>query len=117
MRPYSDIDIGIYLPEDPDILSLGDLVGCLESALGRPVDILLLRGLPERNSQLAFRVANEGILITEQQRHRYTQFKKQAFLYYLDTEYLRRLTRPALRRRVLSGNMGRRNYVRQNCPP
>ncbi len=111
MRPYSDIDIGIYLPEDPDILSLGDLVGRLESALGRPVDILLLRGLPERNPELAFRVANEGILITEQQRHRYAQFKKQAFLYYLDTEYLRRLTRPALRRRVLSGNMGRRNYV------
>ncbi|MCA1755185.1 MAG: nucleotidyltransferase domain-containing protein [Spirochaeta sp.] len=111
MLPFSDIDIGLYLPEDPDILSLGDVAGRLETALRRPVDILLLRGLPERDPELAFRVADEGVLITEDRRHRYAQFKKQAFLYYLDTEYLRKLTRSALHRRVLSGNMGRRNYV------
>jgi predicted nucleotidyltransferase len=68
--PFSDIDIGTQVPEDPDILTLGDVTGRLESAMGRPVDILLLRGLPERDPELAFRVATEGTLITEQRRHR-----------------------------------------------
>ncbi len=112
MRPYSDIDIGLYVPEDPEILTLGDVTGRLESNLGRPVDILLLRGLPERDPELAFRVASEGVLITEHRRHRYADFKKQAYLYYLDTQHLRELMRSTLRHRVLKGNMGRRNYLR-----
>lgn len=111
MRPFSDIDIGIHAPEDPDILTLGDVAGRLESALARPVDLLLLRGLPERNPELAFRIARDGIPIVERHRHQYADFKKQAFLYYLDTEYLRHQTRTALYRRVLGGNMGRRDYV------
>jgi predicted nucleotidyltransferase len=111
MRPFSDIDIGLLLPVEPEILELGDIAGRLESALGRPVDVLLLRRLPERNPELAFRIADEGVLITESRPNSFAQFKKQAFLYYLDTEYLRRLTRTALHRRVLSGNMGRRNYA------
>ena len=91
--------------------ALAALAGRLESALGRPVDIILLRGLPERDPGMTFRVADEGILITERRQHCYAHYKKQAFLYYLDTEYLRRLTRSALHHRVLSGNMGRRDYV------
>ena len=111
MRPFSDIDIGLHAPENPDILTLGDVAGRLESTLARPVDLLLLRGLPERDPELAFRVAREGVLVMERCRYQYADFKKHAFLHYLDTDYLRQLTRTALHRRVLSGNMGRRNYV------
>lgn len=111
VRPFSDIDIGLSTDTDPDFLTLGDAAGAIEAETGRPVDIILLRGLPERDPELAYRIADEGILLYERNRFDYAHFKKRAFLYYLDTEYLRTLNRRALHHRILSDAMGRRNYV------
>lgn len=55
--------------------------------------------------------AADIVLLYESRPHAFATFKKEAFLYYLDTAHLRRMTREALRRGVLSGNMGRRKYV------
>ncbi len=111
MRPFSDIDIGLFFDHEPDLLTLGDIAGRIEAHAGRPVDIVLLRGLAERDPEFAFNIADEGVLLRESRPHAFAAFKKEAFLYYLDTVHLRRITREALHRRVLSGNMGRRNYV------
>ena len=75
------------------------------------IDIVLTRGLPERDPELAYKIAAEGVLLYEQRRYAFAYFKKQAFLYYLDTAYLRSLNRKALHRRLRDGAMGKRNYV------
>lgn len=111
IRPFSDIDIALEAETDPDLLTLGDAAGAIEAATGRAVDIVLTRGLPQRDPELAYKIAAEGVLLYERRRYRYAYFKKQAFLYYLDTAYLRSLNRQALHQRVRNGAMGKRNYV------
>lgn len=111
MRPFSDIDLGLLLPDDADLMDLGELAGRVEEICRRPVDIVSLRGLPERDPALAFRIADEGVPIFESRRYAFADFKKEAFLWYIDTAPLRRMMKQALYRRIRSGNMGRRNYV------
>ena len=111
VRPFSDVDVGLQLSQDPDILTLGDMTGRLEERIGRSVDILLMKDLAERDPELAYRIAAEAILISQHDRDAFAFFKKRAFLHYFDTEHLRTLTRSTLHRRVSGGNMGKRNYV------
>jgi len=65
VRPFSDIDIALSTETEPDILTLGDAAGAIEAATGRPVDILLVRGLAERDPELAYKIASEGVLFLE----------------------------------------------------
>lgn len=109
--PFSDLDVAILLPQEPELLEIGDLAAGLESASGRNVDIVLLAGLPERNPAFAFRIADEGVCVFQAHHRAFAGFKKQAFLWYLDTEYIRRLGEEALRRRAAAGKLGYRNYV------
>ncbi|MFW6292791.1 MAG: type VII toxin-antitoxin system MntA family adenylyltransferase antitoxin [Spirochaetota bacterium] len=111
MRPFSDIDLGLLLPDEPDLMDLGELAGRVEDISRRPVDIVRLRGLPESDPELAFRIADEGVPILESRRYAFADFKKEAFLWYIDTAPLRRMMKQALYERIRSGNMGRRNYV------
>ena len=111
MRPFSDVDLGLLLPDDPDLMDLGELAGRVEDICRRPVDIVRLRGLPERDPELAFRIADEGVPILESRRYAFADFKKDAFLWYMDTAPLRRMMKQALYQRIRSGNMGRRTYV------
>ena len=111
VRPFSDIDLALCVPDDLDVLVLGNLMGILEARTERAVDVVLVRGLPERDPELAFAIARDGVPIAEYCSGSWALFKKQAFLYYMDTEHLRSRIRAALRARVLSGNMGRRNFV------
>ena len=111
VRPFSDIDLALSVPDDPDLLVLGNVMGIIEDRTGRPVDVVLVRGLPERDPELAFAIARDGVPIAEYCSGSWALFKKQAFLYYMDTEPLRTRMRAALHARVLSGNMGRRNFV------
>jgi hypothetical protein len=65
-----------------------------------------LRGLPERDPELAFRIADEGVPILESRRYAFADFKKEAFLWYIDTAPLRRMMKQALYRRIRSGKWG-----------
>lgn len=63
--------------------------GAIEATTGRSVDIVLIRGLADRDPELAYKIAAEGTLLYERREYAFAHFKKQAFLYYLDTAYLR----------------------------
>ena len=105
MRPFSDVDLGLLLPDDPDLMDLGELAGRVEDICRRPVDIVSLRGLPERDPELAFRIADEGVPIFESRRYAFADFKKEAFLWYIDTAPLRRMMKQALYLRIRSGEV------------
>jgi predicted nucleotidyltransferase len=111
IRPFSDIDIALEAESDPDLLTLGDASGAIEDATGRSVDIVLTRGVADRDPELAYKIAAEGVLLYEQRTYAFAYFKKTAFLYYQDTAYIRSLSKRALDRRVRNGQMGKRNYV------
>lgn len=52
--PSSDIDLGIYIGEEPDFLEIGTYISTLESSLQRRVDLTLLDGLEQPNPLTGF---------------------------------------------------------------
>jgi predicted nucleotidyltransferase len=78
----SDLDIAIGgLSEPLAIDQLGDLIGRLESATGRPIDLTLL---DEAAPGLAYRVFRDGVVVLERDRPALVQRKARAILDYLD---------------------------------
>lgn len=107
MRQDSDIDVALLCPDQLELFALGRIVYDLELAVGRRVDLVELLGLPERHPSLAFEIARDGILVDEAGRDAFVNFKTQAFLHYLDTQYLRDLNAKALRQRMAAGTFAR----------
>lgn len=102
----SDVDVGVYQDVDMDLMTLGELTGRLEDALGRSVDVLELRGLWNRKPALAFAVTRDMVPVTVRDNEALVHFKKWSMLYFMDTQYLRDLTGPIFEKRVRSGRMG-----------
>lgn len=78
----SDLDIAIGGLRQPlSVLELGDLIGRLEAAAGRAVDLVLLDEAPVG---LAYRVFRDGKLILERDHDALAQRKARAALDYFD---------------------------------
>jgi hypothetical protein len=78
----SDLDVAIGgLTAPLSVLELGDLVGQLESATGRSVDLTLLDEAP---SGLAYRVFRDGAIVLERDAAALARRKAEAVLEYLD---------------------------------
>jgi len=79
----SDADIAIELRDGAarDVGSLGGLASRLESAVGRPIDLVLLDEAP---APLAYRIFRDGHLIIERDRHALVARKARTLLDYLD---------------------------------
>ena len=63
------------------MLDLGALVSRLESAAGRPVDLVLLNEAPPG---LAYRIFRDGQILANQDRQAFCERKARAILEYLD---------------------------------
>lgn len=78
----SDLDIAIGGMSRPlSVLELGDLIGRLEAAAGRDVDLILLDEAPVG---LAFRVFRDGKLIVDRDHEAQARRKARAALDYFD---------------------------------
>lgn len=80
-RPDSDLDVAIGAREPFDVRELGDLIGRLEAASGRTVDLVLLAEAPPA---LAYRVFRDGVVVVERDRPALVERKARAILEYLD---------------------------------
>jgi predicted nucleotidyltransferase len=98
-RPDSDVDVGVlYLHDPPRTLAgLGlDLEGDLETALGLPVQIVVLNRAP---ADLIIRVLRDGKLLVDRDRSRRLQFEVRSRNEYWDLEPYLRLYRQGTARR------------------
>ena len=79
----SDADIAIELRAGAarDVRSLGGLAARLESAVGRPIDLVLLDEAP---APLAYRIFRDGHLLVERDHGALVARKARALLDYLD---------------------------------
>jgi predicted nucleotidyltransferase len=103
VRPDSDVDIAIELTAGAarDLRTLGGLAARLESAAGRPVDLVLLDEAP---APLAYRVFRDGLLLVERDHGALVARKARVLLDYLDFKPVeQRCARGALRAAVLRG--------------
>jgi predicted nucleotidyltransferase len=78
----SDLDIAVGgLAQPFSVLELGDLIGRLEAATGRAVDLTLLDEAPPG---LAYRVFRDGKVLLERDHEAFAMRKARAVLEYLD---------------------------------
>lgn len=110
-QQYRDIDIGIYSEPQLELLEIGKLTSKLNDVLSTEVDLTQLNKLPDKNPEFAYQIVTEGELILNRKPELHTHFKKNAFLYYFDTEYLREQINRAFRKRLNSDQFGDRNYA------
>ncbi|HEU4419781.1 MAG TPA: HepT-like ribonuclease domain-containing protein [Planctomycetota bacterium] len=79
---HSDLDLAIGCASSPcSVLEIGDLIGRLEAAAGRPVDLILLDEAPPG---LAYRVFRDGRILFERDPQALANRKERAILDYLD---------------------------------
>jgi predicted nucleotidyltransferase len=107
----SDVDIGVYVKEDVPLTSLGLLSARCETVSGRKVDLVILNNLYKKKPVLAYEIAAKGYLLFSRDRNDYVEFKKNTFLYYLDTMPLRNEVDKSFMKRLNSGKFGKRNYA------
>ena len=107
----SDIDVGIYTDSNKDLLTIGLLINRLERICQKKIDIVLLNDLYKKKPFLAYEIVSKGQLILCKDLNKFVEFKKNVFLYYLDTKPLRDKIDKAFKERVNSGRFGERNYV------
>jgi predicted nucleotidyltransferase len=83
LRPTSDVDVALELrPGAPrDTATLGRLAARLESAVDRPVDLVLMDDAP---APLAYRIFRDGRVLLERDRAALVHRKAKAILEYLD---------------------------------
>lgn len=91
----SDLDVAIVTGEGADDHALRvRLASDLEGALGRPVDVVALRG---SGPDLAWSVHRDGLLLLDRDESARVDAHWLAWREYADTEHLRRLRDQALR--------------------
>jgi hypothetical protein len=83
LQPTSDLDVALEFRPGAlrDTMALGQLVARLESATGRPVDLVLMDEAP---APLAYRIFRDGRLVLERDHGTLVRRKAQAILQYLD---------------------------------
>lgn len=83
LRSESDLDIAVGLASGLPMtaLELGDLASRLETAAGRPIDLVLLE---DASPGLAYRAFKDGRLLFERDRRALVKRKTRAILEYLD---------------------------------
>lgn len=82
-RPDSDVDVAIELRAGAprNVGTLGGLIARLESAVGAPIDLVLLDEAPPA---LAYRVFRDGEVVMDREHAVLTARKARAILAYLD---------------------------------
>lgn len=104
-HPMSDVDIAISSQRALDLLLLGGIVAELESAVERPVDLLLLNDLPGKNPKLAFSVLSHHEILLIRNEERYFTFKEETYRYYFDQAPMLRSFDEAFLKRTTHGTL------------
>ncbi len=107
----SDIDIAIHTKEVLDLLSIGRIVSDLENISGRKIDVIELNDMYKKNPLLAYNIISNSVILNMNNFEKYIDFKRNTFLYYLDTEKMRAEFRERFSKRIDQKKFGKRNYA------
>ena len=107
----SDVDIGIYTTEELPLLKLGKMVVGLEKITKTKIDLLVLNDLFKRKPYFAYQVVASAKLLFTKNQETFVDFKRNVFLYYLDTKPLIDMMNKSLDKRLRTDAFGERNYA------
>ena len=100
--PESDVDIavGLVAGARPGVREIAELVSRLESAIGKPVDLVLVDEAPPA---LAYRIFRDGQVVSLRDRQAFVMAKARAILEYLDLKPLQDICVRGARRAAVRG--------------
>lgn len=107
----SDVDIGIYTNRPVTLLEIGMIVSDIEKISKTNVDLIILNDLYKKKPTLAFEIVSKGQLVFCRDKEKFIVFKKNTFIYYLDTAMLRSVIDESFKKRLRENRFGERNYV------
>ena len=101
---FSDIDVGIFTDRELRLLEVGYLAAQLEKKLKVRVDLIVLNDLFKKKPNFTFQIIKDGIPIFFGDESKWIEYKRKVYLYFLDTQHLRREMDFNFRKRLESGN-------------
>ena len=107
----SDIDIGLYYPDEVDYMDLGYQSAILESKFTKKIDIIALNDVYKKDPLFGFEILNNHIPILIKDEAKYISFKTACQLYYLDHLPLIQMQKKAFLQRIKNDKIGERNFV------
>ena len=110
-NPMSDVDIGIFTTKDISLLELGDLTAMIESIMNRKVDIVVINTLYRERPLFVYEIISNGKVIFSRNNANLIDFRRKAFLYYLDLKHLIDDVNESFKARLLSNKFGEKNYA------
>jgi predicted nucleotidyltransferase len=114
LMPMSDVDIGIYFSQPPQLLELGAITNRIEAIVHREVDTAVLNGLYRKRPEFCFQLVKQGIPMVGADSREYVDFKRESILAYLDVKDMKERARAAQREHIRAGRGGRRRYAGEN---
>lgn len=110
-RFLSDIDFGIYVSKELELLEQGLMIYELEAITDKKVDLIVLNNLYKKNPEFAYNIVTNCKILSCRSKKSFIDYKTQSFLYYFDTDFLRKEVNEAFLKRLKQGKFGERNYV------
>ncbi len=107
----SDVDIGIFTTRDISLLELGELTARVESIMNRKVDIVVMNDLYRERPLFVYEIISTGKIIFSGNNANLIEFRRKAFLYYLDMKHLIDNVNKGFKERLLKNKFGERNYA------
>jgi predicted nucleotidyltransferase len=107
----SDVDIAIHLNRELALLEIGAIVSELEEVLHVETDIIILNNLYKNRPEFAYNIIRDSVPILINSNELFIEFKKNSYLYYMDTEYLRKMVYEGLNKRIATRRFGESNYA------
>ncbi len=108
---YRDIDVGIYMDPEPDLLKVGEMTSELNKKTRQEIDLVMMNRLPARNPELAFQIVSRGKLLFTRDEQAHNLYKEKTLKIYYDTAYLRKQIKQAFDKRIEEGKFGERDYA------
>ena len=107
----SDLDIAVHTEKDLSLIEIGGIVSDIEMASGINTDLIILNNLYKTKPEFAYNIVKDSIPIITNKKDELINFKKNTYLYYLDTEYLRKMVYAGLNKRIENKRFGDSNYA------
>ena len=74
-KHLSDVDIGIYLKHEPDLLEMGRMISDLEKIAGRSIDLVVLNNLFKKDPLFAYEIISKSKPLFSKDDRRFTELK------------------------------------------
>jgi predicted nucleotidyltransferase len=107
----SDLDIGVHVKRELSLLEIGTVVSDIEEMIHIEADIIILNDLYKSRPEFVYNIIRDSLPILINANDLFIEYKKYTYLYYMDTDFLRKIVCKSLNKRIQDKKFGESNYA------